>query len=209
MSRDPIVASPEWATTVIIASGPSRSADQLELVREARERNTCRVIAINREWEWAPWADVIYAADPKFWRIYGERICREFDGCRWTGSEGASAPLPLCYVRCRGFPGLSRDPTLIHGGQNGGYQAMNLAYHFGARRRIVLVGFDMQYSGGRAHHFGDHDAELGQAADPSKWVPLFKPLAADLAQAGVDVVNCSGATALTCFRRGDLAEALA
>lgn len=48
----------------------------------------------------------------------------------------------------RSRPGLSEDPTVIHGG-NSGYGALGLAYHMGAKR-IGLFGID----GGREYHHG-------------------------------------------------------
>lgn len=209
MRSEPISRRPDWRTVVCVASGPSRTAEESAAIRAAREADRCRVIAINREWESIPNADVLYAGDWSFWQKYVDRICREFDGCRWTCTEKAAATFPLCFIDGRGRPGLSRDPSVIHTGSNSGYAAINLAHHFGARR-ILLVGYDMSLGPkGEHHHFGDHEKGLRQAADPSKWVGNFTQLAADLAAEGVSVINCSGATALHQFERRDLADALA
>lgn len=104
-------------------------------------------------------------------------------------------------------PGLSTEPGLIHTGQNSGYQAINLAFLFGARK-IVLVGFDMQHTGGRHHWFGNHPLGMRNACGVDDWKKNFPKLAADLQAQGVDVVNCSEETALTCFRRSSLEQEL-
>lgn len=86
---------------------------------------------------------------------------------------------------------------------NSGYQAINLAYQFGAAK-IILIGYDMQHTGGKTHWHGDHPKGLTNAQGIEGWRKCFTPLAEDLAAIGVDVVNCSNETALTCFRRSTL-----
>lgn len=98
---------------------------------------------------------------------------------------------------------MSRDPAVINEGGNSGYQAMNIAYHAGARR-LVLLGFDMQRTAGRSHWFGDHPGRMNVPSPYEQWVAAFRPLAADLAAAGVEVINASRATALDCFTRAEL-----
>lgn len=93
---------------------------------------------------------------------------------------------------------------MIHEGGNSGYQAINLAYHFGAAR-LVLLGFDMQRTGGKSHWFGDHPAGMNVPSPYDVWRGKFTALAADLALEGVEVLNCSRETALETFRRMDLA----
>lgn len=79
--------------------------------------------------------------------------------------------------------------------------AINLAYHFGAKQ-ICLLGFDMQYTGGKSHWHGDHK----KTSNPppcmmARWVPKFVPLWADLQSEGVELVNCTRETALTIPRK--------
>lgn len=103
--------------------------------------------------------------------------------------------------------GLNTKPGEVNSGLNSGFQAINLAYHFGARR-IVLLGYDMQHTGGKTHWHGDHPRGLTNAEGISSWVKYFRPLAEDLARLGVEVVNCSTDTALTCFTRAPLEATL-
>lgn len=88
---------------------------------------------------------------------------------------------------------------------NSGYQAINLAYHFGVSR-ILLIGYDMQRTGGKAHWHGDHVSGLTNAEGLSKWATRFPALAQDLEREGVEVINCSQETALTCFPRARLED---
>lgn len=92
---------------------------------------------------------------------------------------------------------------MIHEGGNSGYQAINLAFHAGVRR-IVLLGYDMQRTGGRSHWFGDHPGRLNVASPYERWVRDFASIAADLEAEGVEVINASRETALECFRRAPI-----
>lgn len=91
--------------------------------------------------------------------------------------------------------GLGRD--CLHYGNNSGYQAINLAYLFGAKR-IILLGYDMHAIGPR-HFFGEHPGSLSSGSDYADWIPRFNQLAADLKSEGVEVINCTRSTALHCF----------
>jgi len=101
----------------------------------------------------------------------------------------------------RDTPGLGRD--MLHFNDNSGAQAINLAYLLGATR-IILVGYDMQNTGGRAHWFGEHPHELMTGGNYAVYVDRFTRLAADLKYEGVEVINCTRETALYQFRRDTL-----
>lgn len=103
-------------------------------------------------------------------------------------------------------PGLGRE-GVIHQGGNSGYQAINLAYLWGARA-IVLLGMDCGAGvRGEAHWFGQHPTGLSQHQPFEVWRTKFPMLAADLAAEGVPVLNCSRQTALDCFPRHTLENA--
>lgn len=102
-------------------------------------------------------------------------------------------------------PGLGRDK--IHFGGNGGYQVINLAYLWGASR-MVLLGYDMQRTGGASHWHGDHPRGLLKSSPYEQWIKRFGDLAADLWKEKINVVNASRETALQCFPRMPLEEAL-
>lgn len=72
--------------------------------------------------------------------------------------------------------------------------------------RVILLGYDCQFTGGMAHHHGDHPPGLGNAGSLPKWPEQFKRLAASLD--GVEVINCTRETALRFFPRMALEDAL-
>lgn len=188
------------ATVVCIAAGPSLTPEDVEHCR-----GKARVIAINKSWDLAPWADCFYSADHKWWQHRkGEP---DFKGLKVALED--DLPRGVLRMRYRNFEGLERDRAYLAQGGNSGYQAVNLAYHLGARR-ILLLGYDMQLTGGRSHWHGDHPDGLNNPAPPliAEWVKAFATLAKELDVEGIDVVNCTRDTALTCFPMAKLEEIL-
>lgn len=149
----------------------------------------------------------MYACDLRWWDKKRPQSGAPAPSLWVTQDEVAATTYGL---RCApGQPGLGlcREPWLLNRGLNSGYQALNLAYHFGARR-ILLAGYDMQRTGGKAHWFGDHPPGL-QVPSPFKdFIVRFNDIAKDLSLENVEVVNCSIETALGCFPRSTLQNEL-
>lgn len=133
---------------------------------------------------------MLYAMDLVWWQTYLAEASKEFKG-QMVG--------PF-----RNLPGVSRAPSATK--QNSGAGAVALAASIGAQR-IILVGFDGQKTGGRAHWHADHPEGLGNAGVVAEWPGHFRALARELK--GIDVVNCTRETALDAFPRRDLGEVLA
>jgi hypothetical protein len=132
--------------------------------------------------------------DQKWWLQYlSETI--HFEGVRYT----------VCSLRDRA-PGVIRVPKPFDHAGNSGAGAISLA-HKGGATRIILLGYDCQRGpNGEAHHHGDHPRGMGNAGSLPKWPEQFERLSRRLS--GVEVINCSRRTALTCFPRADLEEVL-
>jgi hypothetical protein len=159
------------------------------------------VIVINDNYLVAPWADILYACDLKWWDWH--KGVPDFAGERWTQDADAARKYGLSYVRGKGGKGLSTDTGTIHTGSNSGYQAINLAYLFGARR-VILTGYDMKVGpNGAAHWFGNHPDNI--VSNHSGWLAGFKTI---VDQRLVEVINCTRDTALTCFPQMSIEEAL-
>ena len=195
----------EWAgeTAVIIATGPSLTPDDVNYCQ-----GKARVIAVNNAHELAPWADVLYACDAKWWHWH--QGVPSFTGPKWSlehsawGTHRARYP-DIQRLRNTGTKGLERDPSALRNGRNSGYQAVNLAYHYGAAR-IVLLGFDMQAVRGRSHYFGDHPNR--QKSPYNMFRQVFTSIVAPLKKSGVEVINCSRNSVLECFPKAPLREVL-
>lgn len=194
------------ATVACLGGGPSLCAREV-----ARLRGRARVVAINDAWRLAPWAEVLYACDARWWRR--ERGVPGFAGLKVTlsNSRGQLDAYPeIRVVENTGTLGLERDPRGLRTGRSGGYQAINLAVHLGAAR-VLLLGYDMRAApDGRTHWFGDHaEWPTRPSIYRAVMLPPFAGLARELAEIGVAVVNCTPESALDCFPKRSLEDALA
>jgi hypothetical protein len=134
-------------------------------------------------------------------------VLRIFAGELWTVSENARQRFGLYWMRCGKDAGFTDEPDTINGGGNSGFQALHLAATFGARK-IILLGYDMQRTGGELHWHGKHWGGLPSGNGFPSWIRNFGPLATDLRRRGIDVINATRETALKCFPRQTLEEVL-
>ncbi|QEY18911.1 hypothetical protein D0C16_05475 [Cellvibrio sp. KY-GH-1] len=74
-------------------------------------------------------------------------------------------------------------------------------------KRVIMLGYDMQHTGGKTHWHGDHPKGLANAGKVNKWPVQFDYLKNNLGD--VEIINASSVSALTCFKRVSLDEALA
>ena len=88
---------------------------------------------------------------------------------------------------------------------NSGAGALLLAASYGACR-IVMLGYDVQHTGGHAHWHGNHPGKLGNAGRVADWPSQFATVAAQLPT--VEIINCSRETALRVFQRAPLESVL-
>lgn len=171
------------------------------------------MIVVNTSFRRAPWADVLYACDKPWWKEYVAEVDATFGaGERWSTSVRASGDYRLHHVASK-QEGKPWGDNSISRGLNSGHQALSLAVMFGARR-VILLGYDFQRTGGQSHWHGDHPrgsdpVPLGNLGRVERWVDQMGYLAIDLRQKGVKVMNATRDTALRCFPRVDLEEALA
>lgn len=150
---------------------------------------------------------MLYACDWRWWNHYHNDVVKGFHGQCWTCSEQARDQFGLYWIRGAAGDGLHQDPDTILHGMNSGHQAINLACVFGAAR-ILLLGYDVQRTGGKSHWHGDHPKTLGNARCVAQWARGFKQQAIHAQQRGVEIVNCSRQTALECFPRRVITECL-
>lgn len=97
---------------------------------------------------------------------------------------------------------------MIGCGGNSGFQAINLAIQFGAKR-LLLVGMDFRVDLG-IHWHGRHPQTLNnpRPASVDSWRRALEGQAEAIKAMGVEVVNCSPVSTLTAFPKMTLREAL-
>jgi hypothetical protein len=188
-------------TVVIFAGGPSLTKADVEYCRDKVDAS----IAINNSYKLAPWATALYAADRKWWCWH--KGVPTFAGRKYSLSLTAGKMFPDVQVlKNSGREGLDTSPDSLRNGYNGTHQAINLAVHFGATR-IVLLGVDMgRGPKGEEHWHGEHP---NRSRSPYKlFMRMLATAVNPLDDLGIEIVNCSRRTLLTCFPRRPLEDVL-
>lgn len=192
----------EWAgeTVAVVGSGPSlrqRDVDRL--------RRRARVIVVNDSWRLCSWADMLYAADHRWWQYHdyvrqfqGQRVTQQSGPKQWPAEAAANG---LTVLQSRNNPGFSEDPAVIHTGSNSGFQAVNIALLRGASR-ILLLGIDLYGT----HWFGEHPPALRKNSPHAMFRKAFAEAAAQLDYSSVSVINCSLLSTLECFPKRTVRE---
>ena len=200
-------------TIVCIGGGPSLTPAQVEACRNRMQgESKVRVIAINDAYRLAEFADVLYFCDDKWWQWHNKKLTA-WRGLivRMAGGHHDFGDPRIKVLRNNDTAGLCEFRDGLNTGRNSGYQAINLAVHLGAKK-IVLLGYDMKggpVENGRikTHWFGDHPGNTSPSVY-SQMLPWFETLIAPLARRGVEVLNCTPGSAIRCFAKRRLDEAL-
>ncbi len=207
----------EGETIAIIAGGPSLTQSQVDYVR-----GKCKVIVINSSYLLAPWADLLYFCDNRWYEECGHKDRTEFiefKGIKVT-LRNPSMPEEIKKLDHRGGTGLCLEPDGLMTGSNSGYQCMNLAYHLGGNRQLLL-GYDMKIINGKSHWHGGHKKDpkhtytgkadlivLAHKTLEYTMLPKFLTIVKPLKEAGIEVINCTPDSALDCFPKANLYDVL-
>jgi hypothetical protein len=133
--------------------------------------------------------------DRAWWQMFHAEVSTSFPGERTSRAPMNPRMRVTCLQRLQHY-------------NNSGAAAVSLAAERGATR-VILLGYDCQRTNNQAHWHGDHPKGLGNAGSMQKWAAGFAELAENMRKKGVEVINCSRATALTVFPRSDLESELA
>jgi hypothetical protein len=192
---------PDWSgeTAVIVGTGPSAAKI---------EPGSFRSIVIKSSWRLLPTADVLYALDVGWW--LANQGAPKFKGMKVSPSPTACRVYKLRKVSLKPRAEILTGEIgvlgcgLRTGGGFSGFQAINLAIQFGAKK-IVLVGFDM--NGG---HWSPDQRGVGKpdAARTASWRVALDACAPQFKSLGVEVINTGEHSALTAYPKMSLAEAL-
>ena len=202
-------AVPIWTgeTAFIIGGGPSLRGVDLESLLKGR-----RVIGVNYA-GLLPWTDLCWFGD-----------CRWFDWNIENLQKHAAIKITCCerlhvvpwlrvMRRSKKRAGIDTDPQFIAWNWNSGGSAVNLAYHLGARR-IVLMGFDLKRDEANNTHWHDEYKKVNPGQEDivytyRKFKRGFDEIASDAVKLGVEIVNATPGSALESFPICSREEALA
>lgn len=172
-------------TWAVIASGQSVTQADADRVRDL----PC--VAVSDGFKLVPWARALVACDSNWWRETPG--AKQFPGERW------------CANGAPGVPRIYSPNPCICTQTNSGLLGLDYAVRKGATR-VLLLGIDMHGT----HFFGPHNSKRMRNTTPARFEFFREQFAAYVREmpTGVAVVNCSPISALTCFPKMTLDEAL-
>lgn len=189
---------PKWhgETVALLGGGPSLTLEQVARVERAHTEGRCRCIAINRSYALAPWADILYAGDRRWWGWHQE--AQEIDGLRYPrATEFAGLKLTRQGPTVDGVIALGTSHELdiwaktcaLNHERDSGTDAMQIAAGcIKSDGTILLLGFDGECNGWW------HSGYAKRMKQGLKWDKIFrhhKRLYSVFKQHGIKVVNCS------------------
>lgn len=203
----------DGSTCYIIGGGPSVAyaagiktpgKDSLPRVSEfLTPIHEKKIIGVNNAYMLGNWVDVLWFGDSGWFTMHRANLAR-------VGYMGLKMS---CHPRFNKNPiagvvftprdmekplGITTKNSKVSWNYNSGGCAINLAYHLGARR-IILLGFDMQSGGGKStwqtHWHGGHK-DMSHEKRQKVWEPRYQrflqgfPIIAQDAKAlGIEIIN--------------------
>lgn len=181
-----------WPDSVIFILGGGPSIKYLDLTKI---QGKWPVIGCNMAFLDYPWVDVVYFGDCKvhMWVTEADkgRYAQQFDA--YTGLKVSLCPDTRNDNRINALfryrNGIVTDRRSLGWNMNTGGSAINLAYHFGAKK-VVLLGFDMKQKDGKMNF---HNYNFVSVKHPknvlSKFKKNFEYIAKDAKRLGLEIIN--------------------
>jgi hypothetical protein len=190
----------------IIGGGPSLIGFDFN-----RLRGRGHTIVINRAFEFAPFADILFFMD---WRFY--RLCHDDPGRYklWQEFKGYKVFLNIMGRKlddCNSVRSVGRNGRStsiqggLHHGNNSGVGALNLALCLKAKP-IYLLGYDMRHENGQAH-FHDGYGGVAQEKTALSFAREFVHIGRSLTDKS-GVINLNPRSMLKIFPFGNIDEVL-
>jgi hypothetical protein len=167
---------------VVLATGPSMTQALADSVR-----GRAKVLAVSDAYKLAPWADAMASTDAKWWKAHP--AAKDFPGLKFTAAPD--------FVPVEGVEQMAVDTHT-----NSGLLGLMVAVKLGAKR-VLMCGFDLHGT----HYFGPHPEPL-RNTKPERFEQFKKQFAAYRPR-GVEIINCTPGSGLTCYPNKDLNACLA
>lgn len=191
----------------LVTSGCAPPSSYSPYLKPIHDRH---VIGVNNAYMLGDWLDVLFFGDCGWYLVHRLSIakwpklkvtcCNRFEN-RKIPSDG------IKYLKKNSshLHGLTSDPSKVSWNGNSGAAAINLAVHLGAGR-IILLGFDMDMSGGLSHWHPDHNAK--KSPPFHKHLKGFPAITADSEKLGIEIINASPESKIGSLRKVELSEVL-
>lgn len=183
------------STVYIIGGGPSVKDTDLSPIFDKR------VIGVNSAYTLGQWVDVCWFGDCR-WYHWNHVDFKKYAGLKLTCcSHAGLAKWPgVCQVIRGNKPeGIDKRPRCISWNKNSGGSAINVAYHLGARR-IILIGYDMHIDKDGNHNW--HKLHNHRPVDniyKNRFYAPFKIIRSDAKKLGVEILNATPGSSLDLF----------
>lgn len=197
----------------LIGGGPSLrdfDFDQLKNI-------DARIVAVNRAFEVAPFADMMIAIDTDLYNdIINKRVgktkeeragtfraFRDFAGIKlWIDMNNMTAGVDISYLFRSPEPKIhNKMKQGIYAGNNTGVAALAFALTMRCNP-IYLLGYDCYHIGKKTHFHSGY--ERGQATSTVKsFIPKFERLRPEVKRLGLRVINLNPKSMIRCFGFGD------
>lgn len=194
------INKPFWddKPVAVIGGGPSLIDFDFERLRGAH------VLAVKSSIFDIPWADAGFGLD-----YCRDKLATVQSRIYWAVREDQLEPPPSRNITfLKRLPGqnLSDDPSVIYGGGTSGFGALQVCIHKHAKQ-IVLFGFD--YASSAPNGVGQEKKRAQNAANWSAWAEHFSVYVPYLSQHGISVVNACPSSAIRCFQKVAMQDAIA
>lgn len=194
----------EGQPAFVIGGGTSVTMDMIESLRG---RN---VIAVNGSYHNAPWAPILFFADQRWWvrenQMHGDKL-RAFKGLVATTSRQSIGKKLLRLKRVTPEEVLPERRDTVALRRTSLVSAMDICYHRGASKIILLGADNRDGSDGRVHHHEEYPWPRPKNTWDVKLDDLKKRAVA-FERAGVPVFNCSPITTLSYWPTPPLEQVL-
>jgi hypothetical protein len=175
------------STVFILGGGPSLNDVDFGLIKDQK------IIGINNAYQLGDWVDVCYFGDTRWYSWHSEKLS-DFGGLIVHSSNVNSRHVKR-LLRGKSM-GIDTRKKYVAWNYNSGGSAINLAYHLGARR-IVLLGYDMRRVDDQANwHQGHPNAKKNPY---ERFLRCFPEIKKDADELGVEILNATPDSELKVF----------
>lgn len=177
------------------------------------------VIGVNAAYLIGNWIDFIVFGDNGFYKKNEKNLLaypKPIISCTQKSPANFHSAVKHIARNSRKPKGITLDnPKLVSWNGNTGAAAINVAYHMGAKR-IILLGFDMKLDTSYKQHWHAQYATAGRKVtkNMNKRLPFhrhllgFPEIARDAKKAGIEIINVNPDSAIGVFPKVNLRKVL-
>jgi hypothetical protein len=170
------------------------------------------VLGVNSSFCLGLWVDVCFFGDAKFYwwnrngldRFQGLKITiNDLSKNRYRSVEGRKG---INVIKRGKFKGMENCPNKIGWNKSSGAAAINVAYHLGAER-IVLLGYDMRFINDKKN-WKPHVREHTHMNSYGNFLKGFDAIKKDVEKLDLEILNATPDSALKAFPMVDIGKVI-